>query len=203
MIAQQTSLQDTIIALSNRCDSLIVVEDTTEEQSAIFTQLAEDKATRVTWDNARSAKKEAENMRERANKLTKLAKALEPAGKKLLSERKAAFENAVSFFLPDSTRFAVDLASSRLGLKRDGGIIHSAISGGETNQVLLALASKLATEDENCLLVPRDRAWDAVTLAETMASLIDATPQIIIMSTVEPAFVPDGWKVIKMEGHEG
>jgi hypothetical protein len=169
------------------------VDDTARRD--IIAKIAADDSNRKSWSNADAAGKEVEQMRAKADLLSLAGGALEKAGKKFLAQRKQAFEDRVSEHLPEGERLGVDLASSRVGLVRDGQL-HSALSGAEWSRVLLALsAAQHGAGSTPCVVVPEDRAWDADTLESVMVALADAPVQVIIMSTVVPNPV-EGWTLI-------
>ena len=171
------------------------VNDT--ERRNIISQIAADDANRKSWANAEAAGKEVEQMRAKADLLSLAGKALDKAGKKFLSQKKQAFEDHVSEYLPEGERLGVDLSSARVGLVRDGHL-HSALSGAEWSRVLIALASaQNAGRSTPCVVVPEDRAWDADTLEAVMKALSDAPVQVIIMSTVTPSPV-EGWTCVQL-----
>jgi hypothetical protein len=156
--------------------------------------LAADDANRRLWSNAQAQRAEIAFDRKRADKLADIGKALDVAGRKLLDQKKRAFEDRVSAFLPEDDTFGVDLAAGRIGLVRDGHL-HSALSGAEWSRVLLALASASGDDSTPCVLVPEDRAWDRDTLMDVMKALASAPFQIIIMSTVTPDPI-EGWSCV-------
>jgi hypothetical protein len=189
-------LKNQMEAKAEELKAMVVVEDHSDERDEIIGKLAADDAARKTWGNAEAQRKEIELDRAKADKLSRVGKALETAGKELLEERKAAFENKVSSFLPDGEEIGVDLDTGRIGLTRSGEL-HSALSGAEWSRVLLALASAQASSSTPCVLVPEDRAWDRDTLGRVMASLAASPFQVIIMSTVKPDPV-EGWSLVDL-----
>ena len=174
------------------------VSDGTEEAEMrqLLEALSQDKANRRAWENAEAERKEIGQMRARADRLSLIGKELKKAGQYLLNQRKAAFEEKVSSFLPGDEQFGVDLATARIGLVRDGQL-HSALSGAEESRVQLALASAQEDGTTPCVLIPRDRAWDEKTLTSVMEALADSPVQVVIMSTVEPAPV-EGWTLVQL-----
>lgn len=167
------------------------------ERDVIVRKLAEDSALQKTWLNAESSRLEVAQLRARADHLTTAAKSLETVGKDMIDRMKRTFETKVQSFLPSGDEFSVDLASSRVGLVRDGQL-HSALSGAEWTRVLLALASTSLSDSTPSVLAPRDRAWDPDTLSSVMIGLSEAPGQIILMSTVPPSSTPSGWTVITL-----
>lgn len=180
-------------------NSMVVAESVNDhERRLVMSRIAADDAARKTWANAEATTKEADQLRSRADLLSLAGAALEKAGKQYLDKRKSDFEAKVSSYLPEGERIGVDLDSSRFGLIRDGEL-HSALSGAEWSRVLLALAS---AQDEGSstpsLLVPEDRAWDPDTLSRVMKALSTSPVQVIIMSTVAPSVVEEGWTCINL-----
>ena len=159
--------------------------------------LAQDDAARRAWTNAQGARAEVKALRKRAALLTEAGTELEKAGTTLVSSREASFSSKVNSFLPESSRFGLDLKIGRLGFTRSGAL-HSALSGAEWTQLLLSVAS--ATDDGSTpsILVPDDRAWDGVTLASVMNALSGAPGQVILMSTVFPTTYVPGWTVVDL-----
>ena len=70
----------------------------------------------------------------------------------------------------------------------------------ELCEVLLAVLSTegLGEDSTPCILENEDRGWDPDTLADEMAALSGAPHQVILMSTVYPSTVPEGWTVIEV-----
>ena len=176
----------------------IVNREDQDRRSQIVARMTQDAANRRTWENAEANRLQNEQSRARADILTLVAKTLEKAGKRVLSDKKSAFEEAVSAFLPAGETLGVDLDSGRLGLIREGKL-HTALSGAEWSRVLLALAvSQEGDSNLPCVMVPEDRAWDGGTLSKVMESLSGAPCQIIIMSTVAPETPVEGWSLVEV-----
>ena len=157
-------------------------------------KIAKDDAVRKSWANAEATKAEAAQLRSKADALSSAAKSLTAVGRDLLTKAKTEFEDRVNAYLPDEDIFEIDLASSRVGLSRDGAL-HSALSGAEWNRVLLAIGCGVATDSTLNVLVPPDRAWDRDTLESMMQALSKADVQIVVMSTVKPAPI-EGWALV-------
>ncbi len=158
--------------------------------------LAKDDAIKKTWKNAEASRTEIAQMRAKADAFTSLSKSLSCVGKDLLKSAKSQFEGKVNNYLPKDDRFEIDLASSRVGLRRDGAL-HSALSGAEWNRVLMAMSCAVSGGSTLNVLVPPDRAWDRDTLEGMMKALADADDQIVVMSTVKPEPV-EGWTLIEL-----
>lgn len=179
--------------------SMVVAESVSDhERRLVMGRIAADDAARKTWSNVDATTKEVDQLRSRADLLTLAGNALEKAGKQYLERRKSEFESKVSSYLPEGETIGVDLETSRFGLMRDGEL-HSALSGAEWSRVLLALASAQDGGGSTpSLLVPEDRAWDPDTLARVMKALSTSPVQVIIMSTVAPSSVDEGWTCINL-----
>jgi hypothetical protein len=166
------------------------------EARELLARISADKANRKAWENADAARKEVDQLRATADKLSLVAKELEKAGAKQIAKKKTEFEDSVSSFLPSDEKLGVDLAASRLGLMRNGQL-HSALSGAEESRVLLALAASAQLGSTPCVLIPKDRGWDRDTLTSVMEALSESSVQIVLMSTVQPDPV-EGWTLLEM-----
>ena len=115
----------------------------------------------------------------------------------LVTASRDSFVSAVQGFLPDSDTFGLEFDPLRFGLVR-GGKLHTALSGAEWARVTMAIASVASQGRAGIpVIVPEDRAWDPVTLANAMRALTDAPGQVIICTTVKPkGRAPKGWTVI-------
>lgn len=193
----QLSRMHELEQLAARCKAAVVIEDTQAEQTTLTNRLAVDAAAKRSWDNAAAVRERVASERRQADMLSSAAKSLEAAGREALAQKKATFEEAVSHFLPEGEILGVDVKSARLGLSRDGQL-HSALSGSEWSRVLLALCSAQEVDGVATILAPEDRAWDPRTLTREMVALTDSPAQVILMSTVAPEAVPDGWTVVHL-----
>ena len=156
--------------------------------------LAVHKANRRLWKQAKAKKMQVATLRAQADLYTALARTWLEWGEDVLKQRVAEFEEKVSAWLPGGESFAVDAVKGRVGLRR-GEVIHTALSGAERSRVLLAILSSVAT-DGPTLLDSGDKAWDPKTLSEVMLALTQAPHQVVLMSTVDPSYVPEGWTVV-------
>lgn len=172
-----------------------VSSDNSDERDELIRLLSADEVSAKAWANAKAQRAEVEYNRRKADVLSRLGDEFAKNGKDILRQRKLAFEQKVTSFLPAGEVFGVDLDSSRVGLVRNGEL-HSALSGAEWSRVLLALTSAQATSSTPCILVPEDRAWDRDTLLRVMKSLSKSPFQIILMATVNPGPV-EGWNLVE------
>lgn len=152
-----------------------------------------DTEARKAWANAQAERAKIMANRATAAVYEQLAQQLDDYGRLFLKARKSKFEQLVSPFLGDE--FALDLDASRVGLKR-GDYVHTALSGVEEARVLMALGASLQAED--AIMIPKDRAWDPDTLAKTMAALTESPTPVMIMSTVKPSRVVEGWTLVEL-----
>ncbi len=159
-------------------------------------KLAKDDVVRKAWANADATKAEAAQLRAKADALTSAAKSLSSVGRDLLTKAKSDFEKKVNDYLPEGDVFEIDLASSRVGLRR-GDALHSALSGAEWNRVLMAISCGVVHDSTLNVLVPPDRAWDQDTLEHMMKALSTAEVQIVVMTTVKPEPV-EGWTLVDL-----
>lgn len=195
--AQADLLYEKMIAKADDIKSLRVRDESVEEErEGILRVLGADAASQKTWDNAKAMRKEVQILRGQADKVARAAKELEKAGKHAIATAQAKFSEKVESFLPAGVEVGVNLDIARLGFVRDGEL-HSALSGAEWSQTLLAIASSCSDGSTPTVLVPDDRAWDQDTLGRVMAALVEAPAQVVIMSTVRPPEVP-GWKIVDL-----
>ena len=193
---EQSSLLEKLRAVEQRIATVRVSAQPATDIEAIRARIITNEMALRVWGNHSAKQKSIVRDRVRADHFTTASKTLASLGKDLLQRKKAEFETKVSQYLPKADRFAIDLHSSRVGLMRDGHF-HTALSGAEHSRVLLALASASMKPDAVNILSSPDRAWDPNTLASVMVSMLQTPAQVILMSTVEPAFVPAYWTVIK------
>lgn len=141
--------------------------------------------------------------------------------KTLLTQLHSRFAEAVTKRLPvawvdEGICFDVEVEDNgrevcRIGLRggERGEHLRPALSGAEWEVVTMAVASVLSEDaakgdggkakrdPEIRILVPADRAWDAVTLASVCRALGDGPWQTFLTSTVKPSRkVPSGWVVL-------
>jgi energy-coupling factor transporter ATP-binding protein EcfA2 len=149
--------------------------------------------------------------RAEAADLEHLDRAIGDAIEDLVRGASAAFTARVQAYLPESDRFALRLQDGKsevcdFGLIRDGGALHTALSGAEWARLLLALgaATTPTGPDVLAVLVPEERAFDPATLAAVMRALSDAPGQVILTSPVRPrGKTPRGWTVIEVGTEAG
>ena len=195
--ARKNALHAHLVAGVKTLNQMVVADP--EEQAkkhAAIRAIAVDDANRRAWQNAESTRAGVKATRKQADAASDAGKELAKAGKRLVEKQQAEFLENVRSFLPEGTEFGVDLSIGRLGFVRDGQL-HSALSGAEWSQVLLALGSTLDPGSTPTLLVPDDRAWDRDTLTRVMAALTDSPSQVIIMSTVRPDDA-EGWTIVDL-----
>lgn len=142
-----------------------------------------------------------------------------------------SFESRVQGFLPPSDRFAVvvterirtsrteidpedlededfeDRGVCRIGFRTEDGALRTVLSGAEWARMILALAFATLDSPDLAVLLPPDRAWDSVSLADAMRELAKPTTgkrvQVILTTTVWPASIPPLWHVIDLGGASG
>lgn len=145
--------------------------------------------------------------------LEKLVSAVAEATKILLLQSRKRFCDVVSGKLPKSWRdegiaFDVEVEDRgrevcRVGLRGGprGLDLRPALSGVEWEVVTMGIAASVSSDASKLrLLVPSDRAWDPVTLADTCRALGTGTSQSMIASTVRPfRKCPSGWVVLSSE----
>jgi energy-coupling factor transporter ATP-binding protein EcfA2 len=184
------SLQD---SLSRAVVGGINVEAETRIQ-AIDKLLNSDTIARKSWANASRVQAEANQEEAEANLLSLLGKEFKRVGDALMQANKSGFETRIKGFLPQGEELVIDLDNTRIGLLRNNRI-HSALSGAEENRVLLALCAAQEDGSTPSIMIPKDRAWDPVTLERMMIATVSAPVQIVVMSTVAPHGSVDGWEI--------
>lgn len=195
--ARKNALHAHLVAGIKTLNQMVIANpEEVEKKHAAIRALATDDANRRAWQNAESTRSSVKSLRSQADGAADAGKELAKAGKRLVEKQQAEFLGRVMSFLPDGTDFGLDLKIGRLGFVRDGQL-HSALSGAEWSQVLLALGSTMDPGSTPTLLVPDDRAWDRDTLTRVMASLTGSPSQVIIMSTVRPDDA-EGWTIVDL-----
>ncbi len=167
---------------------------------------------RAGWAAARRAEEKALEAEREGVEWSQLADALGKALGILVEKARAAFEERIQRFLPEGDIFGIDLLDEdreimRIGLRRADRVgnthLDAALSGAEWARVTAALALATAPVEGPCVIVPEERAFDAVMLARVLevwdrALTDDSAPQVVITSPVEPARFPPGWTVIRV-----
>lgn len=160
---------------------------------AIDKALNADSIAKKSWSNAAKVQAAANQDEAEANLVSLLGKEFKRVGDELLEQNKSGFETKIKAFLPQGEELVIDLDNTRIGLLRNNEV-HSALCGAEESRVLLALCSAQEDGSMPSILIPKDRAWDSLTLANVMQATSLAPVQILVMSTVRPADVP-GWVI--------
>lgn len=194
---QQASFLEKLKQLEHLISTSRVASPPPSNLNAIRSRIASNEVAVRAWANHAAKSREITRDRVRADQFTTASKTLSTVGKEILQRKKADFEAKVNQYLPKADTFSIDLHAARVGLVRNGHL-HTALSGAEYSRVLLALAACSADPDAINILSPPDRAWDANTLAVVMTAMCQTQAQVILMSTIEPAFVPADWTVIKL-----
>lgn len=155
-------------------------------------KLHADTEAKKVWDNAHRTRAQVDQMRALANEYDQTAQLLNDYGRIFVKARKHAFEEKVNQYLAGA-EMRLDLDASRVGFHRNGET-HTALSGTEEARIFLALGATLGASD--AIMIPRDRAWDPVTLTQTMEVLRESKVPVLIMSTVAPVQPVDGWTIV-------
>ena len=120
----------------------------------------------------------------------------------MLDRAKSDFIETVQRLLPSRYEFGMELTerSCEFGF-RNGVGLKTALSGAEWASMVLAV-SMVCSDPTNELVVvtPEERAFDATTLSEVMASFGGSEHQVILTSTIAPTSVPEGWTVVNLGG---
>lgn len=137
------------------------------------------------------------------DRFKRIHESLKAARDSLIQSGAVELEKKVQSFLPSSFKFRLvlnygDRRVCLLGFER-GNSIDIALSAGESCLLLIALASALAEEPEQCLhvAVPPDCSMSPATLISLMEATVNAPVQIIICTTTDPGKVPNGWTRIR------
>lgn len=203
LVAQIADLEVAINDMADKYKTVSVVDVAAllEERKAVDGQLVVDTNNRNIWRQAEALRQEIRSDRALADIWVGLARTWEEEGASLLNRRKVQFESQVSAWLPLGELFFVDPASGRIGLAYtlDAGSIWTALSGAETVKVLLAILASEADDSTLTILEHADISWHPDTLASVMGALTEAPAQVILMSTVPPTYVPEGWLVVNLD----
>lgn len=166
-------------------------------------------SAQAAWESASSLRSSSLEAKNKANKWEQLSEACKSVVKLLLDAGVAEFEAKVRHYLPTKHKFALQLHDSlgretcRYGLMRKGEI-QTALSEGEWAQVVCAIAAVISSQPDEkgnvpfSVIVPPDRAFDPKTLTQVLKAFSDMPQQVIITSTVMPAQVPAGWRVVNL-----
>lgn len=161
------------------------------------------------WKTVHADRGRRTNLEDAATKAKACVKVLKEIVGELLESSLEAFRGRVQSFLPSSLLFGIELRDEdgvagafTFGLKIPGTkLMHTGLSGAEWAMVTGALAAAVAGESPagaNPLhvLIPEDRAFDPVHLADVMASLGRWSGQVLLGSPTPPARVVPGWTVV-------
>lgn len=212
--AQYDSGLAEVQGLATRYKTAEVVDSTAvwEEHGSIKATLATHLANKRIWKQAEGQRKEVAGSRATADTCAALARTWEKGGKELLLQRKKAYEDTVTKWLPEGDIFVLDLDAGRVGLTHvlSPNDVYTSLSGAELSRVLLAVlsAETEARGSTPSILEPEDRGWDPATLSDVMTALTDSPDQVVLMSTVPPKGMefnkdtgaltgepPQGWSV--------
>jgi len=185
---------------------IIDVAGISQQIAEIQGKLAADDVSRRAWQQAEAVRKTVQTNRVVADTYASLGRTWAEEGRRLLEQKKTAFEEGVTKYLPEGEVFRVDLDAGRVGLEC-GDEVHTSLSGAELTRVLMAV---LSSEGEGgstpTIIEPEDKGWDSDTLASVMKALTSCQDQIILMSTTMPAGVVEkdgelvhdleGWKIV-------
>jgi len=158
------------------------------------------------WNNLSRARDTAAEMAVESETYKAMKKELEGVVGSLLKQVVDVFVGRVQAFLPRGWKFAMQLTDAtgrdvfRLGLA-SGSKLRAALSGAEWATVTCAIAMAIATDakpEQPVLVMPEDRGWDAVTLAQVISAWSNFDGQVVIGTTTKPKTVPPGWTVVDM-----
>lgn len=152
------------------------------------------------WEAARKAQAAAVEAEKQGAEWSSLKAALTLAVAALLDKSLAAFIAKVQAGLPPTDTFDLRLKDGdrevvQFGLVHDGRL-HTALSGAEWARVMAALSAACVSPDSFAVIIPEERAFDAVTLGNVMRALESSPHQVILTSPVAPIDPPDSWLVI-------
>lgn len=154
------------------------------------------------WSSSKKAAENANEAEEEAHKWGKLADACVEAIAKLLDTGVVNFAARVQSHLPADDKFRItlrdgDRAVFQFGLEKEGGLVHTALSGAAWARVTAAVADACApAADKLSVVVPPPGEFDADTLGRILTAFADLRSQVIICSPILPANMPAGWTVI-------
>lgn len=163
-------------------------------------QLRQLESAKAAWASAHKVVDAAVEADVSADSWKKLAARLEAMVARLLNSGVAAFVAKVQEALPAYDVFDLVLRDGdrevcQYGFVREG-VLHTALSGSEWVRMTSAIAAACRHGDLN-IIVPEDRAWDAVTLSRVLESYNEVPAQIVLATTVRPKAIPAGWTLIE------
>lgn len=172
--------------------------------AAAETRLATLLGSQERWESVRKAQDAAIHAERQAGEWKQLAEVLSEVVKALLETCVRQFAERVQSYLPRSDVFALRLTDGerevcQFGLVREGGVLHTALSGAEWARVTAAIAMACVKDDGPTVIVPEERAFDPKTLTEVLRGFTRAPAQVLVTSPVEPEELPDGWTLIRVD----
>ena len=163
--------------------------------------------------NAKALKKQYEQLRAgqgvkvKADEDKKAWKALEQEIDGIIAAlvfgSRDAFVQRVQKYLPEGDTFGLELVADGEFIAEFGLFdpnrkeLNTALGGAEWTRVSLAIAAAISEGSTLTILVPEDRGWEPFTLAKTLQALPDFPGQVLFPSPIPPAFVPEGWQVVR------
>jgi hypothetical protein len=154
------------------------------------------------WKELRGLESRIGNRKLEQKKAKALSTQCKALCKKLLSKCVTDFSSKVSGFLPEGVSFELKVDSKTgsysFGLIQEDGSFHSALSGVEWIQLVLAIGCVVSSEDSFNVFIPEERAIDHASLSEMMDALKDAPGQVLLTSTFHPTKPHAEWTIIDL-----
>lgn len=178
------------------------VEKAREAEAAAQTMLQSVQARKTTWGSTKRSLDAVEAEQQTQAEWKRLEAACDKAVEMLLDRHVTAVETRVQARLPKQMEFGLQLRDGargvfELGFKR-GGVLNSAVSGGEWSLMTAAMADAFAPATGPSIVIPFDRQMDPGTMAAALEAWSRCESQVIVATVVEPARIPKGWKVIRL-----
>lgn len=165
-------------------------------------------AAKATWDQLESARTRARSMDKQVERYADIEKISHEVIAGLLRKNVGAFVEAVTDNLPVGWSFSLTLVNEKgkdtfeWAVDKSDDKDHFALSGSEFETVVMAIAETVMQVNDYAgpaLIKPADRGWSPTTLADLTEALARSTCQVLIESTVAPAYEVDGWTYIYLD----
>jgi hypothetical protein len=156
---------------------------------------------KASWATASKARDGVNEAQKDAAEWKNLQNACSEAIVSLLDGGVTNFAARVQSYLPSYDKFHIalregDKAVFQFGLTKSN-VLFTALSGAEWARVTAAMANACrASQEKVAVVIPEERAFDAVTLAFVLEAFTSMDTQVVFTTPVAPHTLPAGWTVI-------
>lgn len=165
-------------------------------------------SAKATWDQIEAARVRVRTMKKEAERLKDLESVCHDVVAALLRKHVGGFVQKVSSNLPVEWSFSLTLVNEKgkdvfeWEVDKGDGKPHTSLSGSEFETVVMAIAEaamQSLTYSGPALIQPADKGWSPESLAKVTEALANTSCQVLIESTVGPAYEVDGWTYIYLD----